>query len=171
MTRTTSGASRLATILLLIALALPVFSQSSSRAKSIGGRLWCMCGCNQILTQCNHVGCSTSTTMLKKLDGLVERGDSDDLIIQAFIQEYGTQVQSQPPAQGFALMSYALPTVMLLAGAGIVIVLIQHWRRAPAAAAPAAPGTPRIPAEMLERARRRANEETDLDAESTVGDR
>ena len=87
-----------ALFVLLLALS-PVYAQRSDRAKRIGGRLWCMCSCNQILTQCNHVGCSTSTAMLKKLDQLVERNEPDDLVIQAFVQEYGTQVLAQPPAE------------------------------------------------------------------------
>lgn len=156
------GTTKFALLALLLALILPAYGQQPSpRAKRIGDGLWCMCGCNQILTQCNHVGCSTSTAMLKKLETLVERGDSDDLIIQAFVQEYGTQVQSKPPAKGFTLMGYALPGVALLAGLAIVMVLIQHWRRA----APE-PATPRhISPEMLERARRQADRDTDLDSE------
>jgi len=148
-------------IFLLLVLLLPAYAQQTDRAKKIGNRLWCMCGCNQILTQCNHVGCSTSTAMLKKLDLLVERGDSDDLIIQAFVQEYGPQVQSQPPAEGLALMGYVLPGVAVLAGLAIVMVIIQHWRRGAKTPAPVA--TPRIPSELLERARRQAERETDLE--------
>lgn len=157
------GRTRLAAGALLLALWLPAYAQRSDRAKRIGDRLWCMCGCNQILTQCNHVGCSMSTAMLKKLDALVERGDADDLIIQAFVQEHGPQVQSQPPAKGLALMGYLLPGVALLAGLGIVVVVLQHWRRSRLRPAPAVPGAS-IPAELLERARRRAEAETELDA-------
>ena len=31
------------------------------------------CGCNQILTACNHAGCTTTTAMLKKLAQVVAR--------------------------------------------------------------------------------------------------
>ena len=31
----------------------------------------------------------------------VARGDSDDLILQAFVQEYGPKVLSEPPTKGF----------------------------------------------------------------------
>ena len=150
-----------ALFLLLLALS-PVYAQRSDRAKRIGGHLWCMCSCNQILTQCNHVGCSRSTAMLKKLDQLVERNEPDDLVIQAFVQEYGTQVLAQPPAEGLALMGYVMPGLVLLAGLGIVLVVVQHWRRRvgePAAAASAS----KVPREMLEQARRRADAETEDD--------
>ena len=39
--------------------------QSSDRAKMLGGKLICMCNCGQILTACNHVGCTKSAAMLK----------------------------------------------------------------------------------------------------------
>ena len=45
-----------------------LYAQDSDRAKRLGGGLMCMCNCNQILTQCNHVGCTRSAAMLKKLD-------------------------------------------------------------------------------------------------------
>jgi cytochrome c-type biogenesis protein CcmH len=47
-------------------VAMRVAAQQSDRAKQIGGKFMCMCGCNQVLTQCNHVGCTTSTAMLKE---------------------------------------------------------------------------------------------------------
>ena len=52
----------------------------------------CMCGCGQILTQCNHINCPSSGPMLKELDAHVAKGESDDLIIQDFVQEYGEKV-------------------------------------------------------------------------------
>jgi cytochrome c-type biogenesis protein CcmH/NrfF len=155
MTRTT----KFAFVLLLLAALAPAYAQRSDRAKRVGDRMWCMCGCNQILTQCNHVGCSTSTAMLKKLDTLVERNEPDDLLIQSFVQEYGAGVLAQHEAKGLALMGYAMPAVALLGGLAIVFVVIQHWRRGTPASEPAA-GEARVSADQLERARRRADAET-----------
>lgn len=155
MTRTTRF---LFIALMLAALLLPAYGQRSDRARHIGDRLWCMCGCNQILTQCNHVGCTTSTAMLKKLDQLVERNDPDDLIVQAFVQDYGPAVLAQHEAKGFALMGYAMPALMLLGGLAVVFVVLRHWRRAAAGRTAAAPG---VSSDMLERARQKAEAETD----------
>ena len=33
-------------------------AQQTARAKALGQKLMCVCGCNQILTACNHVGCT-----------------------------------------------------------------------------------------------------------------
>jgi cytochrome c-type biogenesis protein CcmH len=147
---------------LLLLVMMPAYGQRSDRAKRIGDRMWCMCGCRQILTQCNHVGCSVSTAMLKKLDQLVERNEPDDLVIQAFVQEYGPAVLAEPPAKGLALAGYLMPGVALLGGLTLVLLVLRHWRRSmlARAAAPASAGS-NVPVDVLESARRRVDAETD----------
>ena len=84
--------------------------QPSERAKQIGGKFMCMCGCNQVLTQCNHVGCTVSAGMLKELDQWVARGDSETAITQMFVQEFGTKVYAEPPKSGFSLVAWVMPS-------------------------------------------------------------
>jgi len=116
-----------------------------------------MCGCNQILTACNHVGCSTSTAMLKKLDQVVARNEPDDLTLQSFIQEYGERVLAEPPAKGFNRLAWYIPGLAFAAGLVIVLVVISQWRR-PATATSAGM---RVSPEQLARARRQADQETE----------
>jgi cytochrome c-type biogenesis protein CcmH len=129
----------------------------SERAKRVGKRLMCMCGCNQVLVECNHVGCSMSTAMLQKLDERIAKNESDDLIIQSFIQEYGQKVLSQPPSSGFGLSAWVMPFVALLAGGVIILFVLQRWRSQHGAVAAGGAGVP-ISAELLERARRETEE-------------
>src|SRR5947209_8583886 len=134
--------------------------QPSERAKQIGGKFMCMCSCNQVLTQCNHVGCTVSAGMLKELDRWVARGDSETAITQMFVQEFGTKVYAEPPKSGFSLVAWALPSVYLFVGAGVVVFVIARWRKRPAQRASVASGAPGISPELLERARARASRET-----------
>jgi cytochrome c-type biogenesis protein CcmH len=134
-------------------------AQATDRAKLLGGRLMCMCGCNQILTQCNHVGCSTSTEMLKKLDQLVARNESDDLTLQSFVQEYGQKVLAEPPRKGFSGAAWFIAPAAFVVGLAIVLLVISSWRRRKVAVAPA--GGPQYSNEVLERVRRQADRETD----------
>ena len=140
-------------------LITPVGAQQlSDRAKQIGGKFMCMCGCSQVLTQCNHVGCSTSAAMLKELNQSLSRGDSEDAITQMFVQEFGTKVYAEPPKSGFSLVAWVLPSVYLFVGAGVVVFVIVRWRKRPAQQA--AGGSPGISPELLERARAQASRET-----------
>ncbi len=136
---------------------LPADAQQTGRAKTLGKKLICMCGCNQILTACNHVGCTVSTEMLKKLDQVVARNEPDDLTLQSFVQEYGQQALAEPPAKGFNRVAWFIPGVAFGLGFGIVLLVISHWRRRNAAA-PARPG---VSPEMLARARQLADRETE----------
>ena len=131
-------------------------AQQTDRAKQIGKRIFCMCNCGQILTACNHVGCTVSASMLKKLDQLVARGDSDDLIVQSFVQEFGPPVDAEPPSKGIGRIAWFVPAIALLAGFGIVIVIVVRWTRRPAVA----PAAPNVSGETLARARERADLET-----------
>jgi cytochrome c-type biogenesis protein CcmH/NrfF len=143
------------------AFAAPVDAQQSSQTKQIGGKFMCMCGCNQVLTQCNHVGCTTSTSMLKELDQGVARGDSEDVITQAFVQEFGTKVYAEPPKSGLSLVAWSLPSIYLVLGTGLVIFVIFRWRARPAPQVAAAGAPSGISHDELERARQRVARETE----------
>src|ERR1700736_6155977 len=159
---------RLAAFSLVIALSLSLSAllssrlqgqQADNRVKQIGGKFMCMCSCNQVLTQCNHIGCTTSTSMLKELNQAVARGDSETDITQGFIQEFGTKVYAEPPKSGLSLVAWVLPSVYLLVGTLLVIFIISRWRSR--LLTPAAAGPSGVTPEELERARRRVARDTE----------
>jgi cytochrome c-type biogenesis protein CcmH len=122
----------------------------------------CMCGCNQVLTECNHVGCSTSAAMLKELNQGLASGGTEESITQAFLQEFGTKVYAEPPKSGFSLVAWALPTIYLVIGTALVIFVISRWRKRPAAEpAGAAEAARHVSPELLERARAQAARDTE----------
>ena len=143
-------------------LALGVAASAQvDRTKQIGGKFMCMCGCNQVLTQCNHVGCTTSTAMLKELDQWVARGDSEDIITQAWVQEFGTKVYAEPPKSGLSLVAWVLPSVYLLLGTLLVVFIISRWRARVHSEPALASGVSGISRADLERARQRVARETE----------
>ena len=155
---------RLIAPLLVIALlaVLPLLAQQQAdRVKQVGGKFLCMCGCSQILTQCNHVGCTVSTSMLKELGTMVNRGDSEDKITQTFVQEFGTTVYAEPPKTGFSLVAWLMPVFYFLIGAAIVVFFINKWRKQAPAPAAVAPAGVHISTEAYERARSQADRETE----------
>ncbi|HEY6904758.1 MAG TPA: cytochrome c-type biogenesis protein [Candidatus Acidoferrales bacterium] len=140
----------------LFLLAVPVsHAQQTARAKTLGAQLKCVCGCNQVLTACNHVGCTYSHAMLKQLDERVARGDSDSLILQSFVQEYGEQVLTDPPRKGFNWLVWILPIAAPLLAFFMIWEVVRRWRHR-AALVPA--GGPSLPPELLDRARRESGE-------------
>jgi cytochrome c-type biogenesis protein CcmH len=147
-----------ASMLAVLLMAFVAHAQQTARAKELGQKLMCVCGCNQILTSCNHVGCQYSHKMLQELDQLVARGDSDDLILQAFVQEYGPTVLSEPPTKGFNWMAWIVPIVAPLIALFAVWEVVRRWRQR-AALAPAS--GPAISPELLARAKHESDEDFD----------
>src|SRR6201997_1809160 len=147
----------------LLSLAVFVFSGAadpSTRFNELGHQLMCICGCSQILLECNHVGCPDSDGMRNELMIAVTRGDSDSLVEQSFVQKYGPTVLAAPPTTGFDRTAWIMPFVVLLAGIGLVVYIVRSWRNKPAPAL--ADGlTPARGAE-LDQFREQARKETDL---------
>src|SRR5258708_15230890 len=125
---------RLAASGVLVAIALllivPLGAQDlSDRAKQIGGKFMCMCGCNQVLTQCNHVGCTTSSSMLKELNTAIASGSSETTITEMFVQEFGTKVYAEPPKSGFSLVAWTLANIFLLLCTLLVVFVASSCRK------------------------------------------
>jgi cytochrome c-type biogenesis protein CcmH len=167
MTKASLSAPRLLTTAGRILLALgvtalfftaPANAQSTARAKALGEKMMCVCGCNQILTACNHVGCQYSHKMLQELDQLVARNDSDDLILQAFVQEYGPTVLAEPPTKGFNWAAWIVPIVVPIVALFLVWQVVRRWRTR-AQLAPAS--GPDISPELLARAQHEADDDAD----------
>jgi cytochrome c-type biogenesis protein CcmH len=138
-------------------MATVTHAQSSPRAKALGQRLMCVCGCNQVLTACNHVGCTYSRAMLKELDERVARGESDDLILQDFVQEYGPTVLVDPPKKGFTSLVWIAPIVLPIAAFFLILEVAKRWRqRSRLASANGAQISP----DLLARARRESDKES-----------
>ncbi|MGH9509584.1 MAG: cytochrome c-type biogenesis protein [Terriglobales bacterium] len=129
-----------------------------ARYDKLGHSMICGCGCRQILLECNHVGCQVSDKMMRELRVALARGDSDDLVMQAFVQRYGETVRAAPEAKGFNLMAWITPFAMLLAGLLLAITVLRRWSMRPAAVA-AAPGAS---SPQIEALRERARKETQL---------
>jgi len=148
---------------LLLLFSLRASAQQTDRAKQVGGKFMCMCSCSQVLTQCNHVGCTTSASMLKEVDQAVARGDSEEKITQAFVLEFGTKVYAEPPKSGLSLLAWMLPGVYLLTGTVLVVFVIARWRKRNVflAAAPGPSATSGVSAELLARARAQAARDTE----------
>jgi cytochrome c-type biogenesis protein CcmH/NrfF len=132
----------------------------ATRFGALGHQLMCICGCGQILLECNHVGCPDSDGMRNELMAAVSRGDSDSLVEQSFVQKYGPTVLAAPTTSGFDSTAWILPIVALFLGFGIVVLVVRTWKNRPAPAL-ADDVRPARGAE-LDRFREQAKKETDL---------
>jgi cytochrome c-type biogenesis protein CcmH len=60
----------------------------------------------------------------------IQAGESDQQIIQFFVDRYGTQILWSPPWWGFSSLAWFVPVLLLLFGLGIVAMTLRNWRAA-----------------------------------------
>jgi cytochrome c-type biogenesis protein CcmH/NrfF len=150
----------------LILAVMPLNSaraQELPRAKAISKRVMCMCGgCQDSAGLCSHPGgtfsgpCETARGMQKDLDVRVARNESDDAILQAYVEQYGPTVLVEPPKKGFDLLAWVMPVLLPLIALVLVWQVVRRWKQK-AALAPA--GGPPIDAQFLARVQSEAGRE------------
>jgi cytochrome c-type biogenesis protein CcmH len=117
--------------LLLALLGLFGAGDEPTRVHDLGHRLMCVCGCNQVLLECNHVGCTYSDRMRTELVAAVDKGDNDDLTLQWFVQKYGTTVLAAPTTKGFNRVAWVMPYLALVLGLASVVLIVRTWKSRP----------------------------------------
>ena len=90
----------------------------------------CVCGCSQILLECNHVGCTYSDRMRNELMAALDRGENDDLTLQAFVQKYGPTVMAAPTATGFNRVAWIMPFLALVLGLLTTVFIVLRLEEA-----------------------------------------
>ena len=161
---------RIAALALLTALsAVPLLMAQapySARAKEVGMHLKCMCkGCDMTAGGCAHPGgafsgpCDTAKSELQQVDSMLAKGMTEQQIIDAFVQQYGTIVYVEPPKHGFGLVAWLMPIVYTIVGLAIVIFIVRKWYFRRPSTQPVC--DPSMPNEALERARAQAARETE----------
>jgi cytochrome c-type biogenesis protein CcmH/NrfF len=130
-----------------------------ARFNKLGHQMMCMCGCNQILLECNHVGCTYSERMRNELTAGLDRGDSDSLVLQAFVQKYGNTVLAAPTSSGFNVIAWIMPFAVFGLATAMAVWLVRMWKARPVAQPVARPN---LGAEELDALRKRAREETEF---------
>ncbi len=130
-----------------------------ARFNKLGHQLMCMCGCNQVLLECNHVGCSYSERMRGELTAGMERGDSDSLVLQSFVQKYGNTVLSAPTSSGFNMVAWIMPFAVFAASLLLAVWLVRLWKARPVAQPVAYPD---LGTDELDALRKKARQETEF---------
>jgi cytochrome c-type biogenesis protein CcmH len=128
--RPSSTRRRCAQIALVAVVALLFLgaSDTTTRFNALGHGMICVCGCNQILLECNHVGCQDSERMRGELQTMLTNGMSDEAIMQAFVQKYGNTILAAPTTSGFNLVAWVMPFLVLATATFFAGIVIRRWR-------------------------------------------
>ncbi|MBI4317052.1 MAG: cytochrome c-type biogenesis protein CcmH [Chloroflexi bacterium] len=108
--------------LLLSTLFAPVAAAISPQ--DITSELMCQCGCTMIVASCD---CGTAAQMTDVVKQKLDEGQTKEQILAYFVSQYGETVLSAPTKEGFNLTAWIFPFVALIAGAGVVYVVLSRW--------------------------------------------
>lgn len=151
---------RLIGVLCLALTILPAAGDNSARVEKLGHKLICMCGCNQVLLECNHYGCGYLTPERRELVAAVDGGKTDEDTLSAFVDEYGPTVLAAPPYSGFNRIVWLAPYCALALGLFGVVLVARNWKKRPEAVESKRSTSPVNP--ELDRFREQARKETEL---------
>ncbi len=118
---------KLSIILLITVLSFSPARANAQTMSDISKELICQCGCTLVLANCTHSECMSRDTMTTLIEQKLAQGQSEAEIIQLFVAQYGEQVLASPPKRGFNLVAWVLPFAAILAGGGIVYMVIKRW--------------------------------------------
>ena len=122
--------TRFAVLPLVIALSVVTLGSADTEARyqNLGHKLMCICGCSEILIECNHIGCPDSDRMLGELRAAIANGDSENAILTAFQDKYGPTALAAPMLTKFNILAWVVPPALLVLGLAGTWLLVRKWR-------------------------------------------
>ncbi len=104
---------------------------AGTRFGRIGHEMMCVCGCGQILLECNHVGCPDSERMIGELRDQVNGPNgtgADSLILNWFVAKYGAIVLAAPIRGGFDNVAWIAPIAVFILAIFGTAFLVRIWK-------------------------------------------
>ena len=96
--------------------------------RAIAEVITCYCGCPHL--QVSQCFCGTADAIRADLAARLDRGETSEAIIAAYVAEHGVGVLAVPPRHGFHWIIWIGPPLLLLAGAIAILFTGRRWARA-----------------------------------------
>ena len=128
--------------LLMLALTAICLAQTASQLvtpeiRRVGDKLGCLCGsCNNTVSTCQMLECHYSLPARQEISKKQALGMGDQEIIDGFVKKTGLAALAAPPVQGFSLLAWTMPFVMIAVGLAAIFLFMKRIRRPLAVAAP-----------------------------------
>jgi cytochrome c-type biogenesis protein CcmH len=124
--------SRLLKVLLLSLALVNIAMAAQTPAQienDIGNKVYCLCGCVTTLNHCPMLHCAEKEEVRGIISADVQKGMAEPAILQDLVNRFGEKILAAPPAHGFNLTAWVLPSIGLLIGLFLAIAFVRRWRR------------------------------------------
>jgi len=116
-------------LLVIIFLALPAANTYAATVDDVASQLICQCGCTQVLSKCSEPVCTTREEMKGLIREKLDRGQTQQEIIQSFVAQYGEKVLASPSKTGFNLTVWLAPIAVILLGGVVIYATVKKMLR------------------------------------------
>ena len=99
-----------------------------STLATISQGLTCQCGCGLTVANCNHPTCSFSVPVREQIESMLGKGESGAQIIGLYRQKFGEKVLSAPTTEGFNLVAWVMPFLVVVLGGVVIVYMANRWR-------------------------------------------
>ena len=110
-------------VMLLASMALAL-DGDSVREQSLTKRVFCNCGCREVLAECSHAECNAREPLKREIASAMLQGKSDDRILGDLGAKYGAAILVVPAFRGFDALLWVVPIAVAL-----IALLVFVWRR------------------------------------------
>ena len=106
-------------------------ADNDKNVQALEKKLRCSCGCGLDVYTCRTTDftCTYSPALHSQVLSMLGDGKTPQDVIDAFVAQYGQAALMAPPRRGFNLLGYFVPSVLLLAAAGLLVWLLSRWTR------------------------------------------
>ena len=108
-------------VLASIALAL---DGDSVREQSLTKRVFCNCGCREVLAECSHTECNAREPLKREIASAIQQGKNDDRILGDLGTKYSAAILVVPAFRGFDALLWIVPIAVALIALAVFV-----WRR------------------------------------------
>ncbi len=98
------------------------------RLREVGDRVSCQCGCAYTVGSCNMMNCHFRDPVLQKIGDGLERGLSDEEVLEEVYAEYGSETRVEPRGEGFGIVGWTAPFAAFAAGLLVIPWIVRRWR-------------------------------------------
>ncbi|MEH7249670.1 cytochrome c-type biogenesis protein CcmH [Neobacillus niacini] len=103
------------------------FDYKSQEFKAVASQFMCTCGCGQDHFECDPKTCNLTVGFKEDLVEMMNKGWDKDKIREYYINIYGEEILTAPEKNGFSLVAWVMPFVVLgVAGVGVFFI-IRKW--------------------------------------------
>lgn len=118
-------------VIVIAIQAAAVLASAKTTLQDVSEGLTCQCGCGLTVANCNHPNCGFAVPLRGEIQGMLDKGMGRAAIMASFRQKYGEKVLSAPTTEGFNILAWTMPFVIVLAGGVLIVLAIGRWRGTP----------------------------------------